>query len=56
MTTIVEKVQSVKIPALQLFDSTENLIVRAYDIQGEKIAYGSQTNNQNRNHDGIDDL
>lgn len=45
-----------KIPALQLFDSTEDLIVRAYDIQGEKIAYGSQTNNQNRNHDGIDDL
>jgi uncharacterized protein (DUF488 family) len=45
-----------KIPALQLFDSTEDLILRAYDIQGEKIAYSSQTNNPNRNHDGIEDL
>ncbi len=28
-----------KIPALQLFDSTENLILRAYEIQAEKIAF-----------------
>ena len=45
-----------KIPPLQLFDSTEDLIIRAYDVQGEKIAYSSQTNNQNSNVEGIEDL
>jgi hypothetical protein len=31
--------QRLKIPPLQLFESTEELIQRAYDIQGRKIAY-----------------
>ena len=34
-----------KIPPLQLFDSTEDLIIQAYDIQGEKIAHGRPTAN-----------
>jgi uncharacterized protein (DUF488 family) len=35
-----------KIPPLQLFESTEELIRRAYDIQSEKIAYVEAENDQ----------
>jgi uncharacterized protein (DUF488 family) len=45
-----------KISPLQLFDSTEDLILRAYDIQGEKIAYSSQANKQNRDDERMEDL
>ena len=34
--------QLLKIPKLQLFESTEELIQRAYDIQSEKIAFSEQ--------------
>jgi len=34
--------QLLKIPQLQLFESTEELIQRAYDIQSEKIAFSEQ--------------
>ncbi|MBT8367363.1 MAG: DUF488 domain-containing protein [Deltaproteobacteria bacterium] len=36
-----------KIPPLQLFDSTEDLIIRAYDMQGEKIAYSINNKEEN---------
>jgi uncharacterized protein (DUF488 family) len=32
-----------KIPELQLFESTEELIRKAYDLQGERIAYAPKT-------------
>jgi uncharacterized protein (DUF488 family) len=43
-----------KIPQLQLFDSTEALIQRAYDIQSQKIAYSEPTNNDQELTDGLD--
>jgi len=40
-----------KIPPLQLFDSPEDLINRAYDIQSEKIAHGGAAGGEDK---GID--
>ena len=42
-----------KIPPLQLFESTEDLINRAYDIQAEKIAPGVKNKEENS---GMDEL
>lgn len=38
-----------KIPELQLFEGPEELIQRAYNIQGEKIAHHVTTENNNKN-------
>ena len=43
-----------KIPQLQLFDSTEELIQRAYDIQSEKIAYVEPVNNHSEFKEGLE--
>jgi len=42
-----------KIPPLQLFESTEDLIIRAYDIQAEKIAPGAKNKEENNGLDKI---
>jgi uncharacterized protein (DUF488 family) len=42
-----------KIPPLQLFESTEDLIIRAYDIQAEKIAPGAKNKEENSGMDEI---
>jgi len=42
-----------KIPPLQLFESTEDLIIRAYDIQADKIAPGVKNKEENN---GMDEL
>jgi uncharacterized protein (DUF488 family) len=43
-----------KIPQLQLFDSTEELIQRAYDIQSEKIAYVEPVDNHPELGEGLE--
>lgn len=42
-----------KIPQLQLFDSTEDLIIKAYNIQAERIAYSAKDHEENS---GMEDL
>ena len=37
-----------KIPELTLFDRPEDLVERAYDLQGERIAYNIKTENQTK--------
>jgi len=38
--------QSLKMPQLTLFDDPETLVQRAYDVQGEKIAYVRRDDNE----------
>jgi uncharacterized protein (DUF488 family) len=42
-----------KIPQLQLFESEEDLVNRAYDIQGEKIAYSGKNQDESRSMEGL---
>lgn len=46
--------QVLKIPQLQLFDSTEELIQRAYDIQSQKISYIEPADNHQELNDGLE--
>jgi uncharacterized protein (DUF488 family) len=46
--------RDLKIPQLQLFDSTEELIQSAYEIQGQKIAYIEPANDHQELKDGLE--
>lgn len=45
--------RTLKIPQLQLFDSAEDIIERAYNIQSEKIAYSEPAGNGHDIKEGI---
>ena len=44
---------NLKIPQLQLFETTEDLILRAYGLQAEKIAYRTKNGDKDEEEEWL---